>query len=101
MPFGVGSPSETWMPVISLSPSFWPEAGVGGVERRRRVAALGEPAQRLGAGVRVVRVHVEDEARVERVALPVQRVAGVLDERDLVSERKAALSKPACAWSPL
>src|SRR6476646_2990069 len=57
---------------------------VAGVDRRRRIPALCEPAQRSVCWVPVVEPDVEDEAGVERVALLVQRVAGVLDERDLV-----------------
>ena len=72
------------MPVISLSPSFLPKPALARVERRRRVAALGEPAHRLVRRVGVVGGDVEHEAGVERVPLPVQRVAGVLDERDQV-----------------
>jgi hypothetical protein len=60
------------------------ETAVGRVERGRGVTALCQPANRLVVRVRVVRVDVQDEARVESVALPVQGGAGVLDERDLV-----------------
>ena len=69
IPAADGSPSETWIPVISLSPSFWPKPALLRVERRGGVAALGEPAHRLGARVGVVLRHVEQEARVESVAL--------------------------------
>lgn len=58
------------------------------VERRRRVSALGEPAQRLVGRIRVVGVRVEDEARVERIRLAVQAVARVLDERELVAREE-------------
>src|SRR5262245_1802146 len=53
------------------------EAGVVGVERRRRVAALCQPADRHGSRIRVVLRDVEQEPGVERVALPVQLVAGI------------------------
>src|SRR4029077_12730576 len=52
--------------------------------RRGRVTALREPALRLVRRGRVVRVDVEQAAGGGRVALRVQRVARVLDERDLV-----------------
>ena len=45
------------------------EAAVSGVERGRGVTALRQPANRLVARVRVVRVDVQDVARVEGVAL--------------------------------
>src|SRR6185437_9555161 len=54
------------------------EAAGRRVERRRRVAALGEPPHRLQA-CRVVLRHVPDEAGVEGLALRVQRVTCVLD----------------------
>src|SRR5580765_6274817 len=60
------------------------EARDAAIDRRGRVTALREPALRLVRRVRVVGVAVEQPAGVERVALRVQRVARVLDERDLV-----------------
>src|ERR1700751_3190905 len=59
------------------------EAAGRGIEGRRRVAALGEPANRL-QGLRVVLRDVEDPPGVERIALAVQPIACVLDERDQV-----------------
>jgi hypothetical protein len=58
------------------------EATVVGVDRGRGVAPLGQPAQRLVLWLRVVAADLEDPAGVERVALRVEGVAGVLDERD-------------------
>src|SRR5689334_15163332 len=63
------------------------EASAACVERRRSVAALGEPADGLLPG-RVVRIDVPNERRIERVALAVQRVAGVLAERDRVAREE-------------
>ncbi len=72
------------MPVISLSPSFFPKPplSVSSVADGSRPSA----SQRSGVfgRVRVIRIHVEKEARVERIPLPVECVAGILDERDLV-----------------
>ena len=99
-PSAVGSPLETWMPVISLSPSFWKPA----VPSERRVDA--SPTRRgprrgcapAGSPVRVVGSHVEHVGGVERVALGVQRVARVLDERPRGRvDQNATLSKPVCA----
>ena len=72
------------------------ESAGRGVDRRRRVTALGQPANRLVRRVGVVLRDVEDPARVERVPLPVQRVARVLDERDQVvrEERRVVESRP-------
>jgi hypothetical protein len=53
------------------------------VQRRRRVAALGQEADRLGAAS-VVDLGIEEGARVQRVALTVERVAGVLHHEQLV-----------------
>jgi len=44
------------------------EAAAGGVDRRRRVASFGQPADRLVRGVRVVGRDIEEVARVERVS---------------------------------
>ena len=66
------------------------------VDRRRRVPALGQPSNGLVRRVGVVLRDVEDPARVERVPLPVQPVARVLDERDQVvrEERRVVESRP-------
>src|SRR3954469_2346263 len=64
------------------------EAALVGVDRRRRVTALGEPPDGPGARAGVVPADVEHEPRVERVALLVQRVAGVLDGRELVARQE-------------
>ena len=96
-----GSPSDACMPVISLSPSFLPKPAGRGVDRRRGVAAFREPANRLVRRIGVVDPRVEHESGVERVPLSVQRVTRVLDERDEILRQEGALSKPACAWSPL
>src|SRR4051795_3490992 len=61
------------------------EAALVGVDRRGRVTALGEPPDGPGGRAGVVPADVEDEPRVERVALLVQRVAGVLAGGELVA----------------
>src|SRR4051794_6067244 len=71
------------------------EAALVGVDRRRRVTALGEPPDGPGAGAGVVLADVEHEPRVERVAPLVQRVPVVLDGRELVPRQaRDALQPP-------
>src|SRR5215212_6555270 len=64
------------------------EAALVGVDRRRCVTALGEPPDGPGGRAGVVPADVEHEPRVKRVALLVQRVAGVLGGRDLVARQE-------------
>jgi hypothetical protein len=71
-----------------------PEAAERRVDRGGRVAALGDPTQRLVRGVRVVEVDVERGAGVERVALSVQRVARVLDHAERVPREERHVVEP-------
>src|SRR5256712_3640950 len=86
MPFGDGSPSDTWSPVISLSPSFWNPVVLrqARVDGGRRIAPLGEDPNRLVCRIREVEAHVEQVRGVEGVALGVKSVARVLDHDEVV-----------------
>jgi hypothetical protein len=62
------------------------------VDGGRRVAAEREEADGRGCGgVGVVDVHVEHERRIECIVLPVQQVAAVLDEDDVVGVGERAV----------
>jgi hypothetical protein len=86
MPPRLASPSETWMPDLVVAVVLEPGgAAERGVDRRRRVAALGDDPGGSVCGLRVVGARVEEPRGVERVTLRVQRVARVLDEHDPVA----------------
>ena len=93
----LASPSETWIPAISLSPSFWkPVLPVKLLEPEPRVAeglGLSQETHWLVVAVRVVLGHVHQLPRVQRVALGVQRVAGVLDDSQVVGAGKGDIVK--------
>jgi hypothetical protein len=65
------------------------------VDGRRGVTPFRQDPDRLVGGLRVVGGDVEDVGRVERVALGVKRVAGVLDEHDLVLGEEGAVVEAA------
>src|SRR2546426_3583472 len=69
------------------------EAGVRGIDRRGWVAPFGEPADELHSPG-VIDRHVEGEARVERIALRVQRVAGVLHREQFVPGEEIHVVQP-------
>jgi len=61
-----------------------PESGRAGVDRRGRIATLGQDADRLVGRVAVILPHVEHVRRVEGIPLGVQRVTPVLHGHELV-----------------
>src|SRR6266567_5036597 len=71
------------MPVISLSPSFLPKPALSASSVADGSRPSASHRSRVFAGLTVLG-HVEDVGGVERVALRVQPVTRVLDERDQI-----------------
>ena len=63
------------------------------IQSCRGIAPFGKDPDRLIGWVAVVDVQVEEERRIERVALRVKRVAGIFDENDAVCIPKSAVIK--------
>ena len=99
MPDGVGSPSETWKPVISLSPSFW-NPGLAGDDHRAMVESGSRPMARMRAGAASGwRNRREEMTQTEskRGPLGVQRVAGVLHRDQLIGDPRRTCCRGRCA----
>src|SRR5712664_600614 len=63
------------------------------IQSCRGIAPFGKDPDRLVGRVAVVDIHVEEERRIERVALRVKSVAGIFDENDVVCIPKSAVVK--------
>src|SRR6266436_4857312 len=64
-----------------------------GIQSRRGITPFGKDPDRLIGWVAVVDIKVEEERRIERVALRVKRIASIFDENDAVCIPKSAVVK--------